>query len=81
LVRDHLHLFGIRASKTKTEDVLLGCCTQADQLVILGASVAELAIQQIPADSVRDNYQLYLVQGPALEWIFASPSRQGQFSN
>ncbi len=49
-------------------------CTQADQLssrqgassagvrrpigLILGGSVAELGVQQIPADSVRDNYQL-----------------------
>ncbi len=35
-----------------------GGCTQADRLLILGGSVAELGVQQIPADSVRDNYQL-----------------------
>jgi hypothetical protein len=33
-------------------------CTQADQLLIFGASVAEFDVQHKPADSVRDNYQL-----------------------
>jgi hypothetical protein len=52
-------------------------CTQADRLLIFGASVAEFDVQQKPADSVRIITSYNLLRGEHLRTVLPPPVAEG----